>query len=154
MVESKVDQTSSEDTTSSNSSASVKEIRMINDKVMIDERTLPFIFRFNYPALKRMKLVEGESMPKVGKLIFKSITERQLANAKGRRFSNRMKDEEKIKFLVRVFEQREAKEKGKEMNRTTIFRKEGVKAFFQRLEVRNHFLTEVYQGLIKKKVEN
>jgi len=71
-------------------------------------RVLPFIFRFNYSALQRLRLKMEEGIPKLAEEIFHYLKEKLVVRrySEGGKYPNRMKYEEKVKFLIRAFDHR------------------------------------------------
>lgn len=69
---------------------------------------LPFIFRFNYAALQRLKMKKSPLIPKLAHDIFDYLKDKLIVRrySEGGKYPNRMKYEEKVKFLMRAFDHR------------------------------------------------
>ena len=117
---------------------------------------LPYIFYFNYDALVHIKLSDSDVSP-IARIIYDFVVDKVIGCAnysQYSRFKNRMKFEEKVKCLFRIFEHRYAKEGGKSLRRHSNFKREKQEEFFHRSEVRSNFLQYTYEGLLNKKRDN
>ena len=96
-------------------------------------------------------------MSPIARIIYDFVVDRVIGCANYSRFSkfkNRMKFEEKVKCLFRIFEYRYAQEEGKTLIKHRNFKREKQEEFFHRDEVRNNFLQYTFEGLLNKKREN
>jgi len=71
---------------------------------------LPLIFKFNYAALQRIRIKKGLNVPQLAYDIFDYLKDKLVVRrySEGGKFPNRMKYEEKVKFLMRAFDHRRA----------------------------------------------
>lgn len=75
--------------------------------------------------------------------------------SEGGKYPNRMKYEEKVKFLMRAFDHRRAPPPAASApKRREKFNRQKQLEFFTRPEVREHFLEEIEHALVKKRAEN
>jgi hypothetical protein len=95
-------------------------------------------------------------VPKLAYEIFDYLKDKLIVRrySEGGKYPNRMKYEEKVKFLMRAFDHRRGSFSTEAPKRKEKFNRQKQLEFFTRPEVREHFLEEISDALIRKKAEN
>lgn len=100
---------------------------------------------------------QSPHIPKLAYDIFEYLKDKLVVRrySEGGKYPNRMKYEEKVKFLMRAFDHRRGSSVvTEEPKRKEKFNRQKQLEFFTRPEVREHFLEEINDALVRKRAEN
>lgn len=99
---------------------------------------------------------KSNNIPKIAIDIFQYLKDKLIVRrySEGGKYPNRMKYQEKVKFLIRAFDHRRGSVPSDCPKRKEKFNRQKQLEFFTRPEVKEHFMEEINDALIRKKAQN